>query len=124
MSAAWAVQQAVYAALAADPALRVFDAVPNAAVFPYVVIGDADEAACGGGLIEHQLTLQVWSRAGGAREPKQIAALVKARLDGAILAVEGETLIGLMFVAANYRRQSDGETWRGTLRFRAVTETP
>lgn len=118
---AWALQQAVYTALAGQ--MRVFDAVPKDAVFPYAVIGDAEEITRGAGLIEHNLVLHLWSRAGGSREVKQLAATIKTRLDGAILTVEGQVLIGVTFVSADYARLSDGETWRGLLRFRAVTET-
>jgi hypothetical protein len=127
MTAAWALQKAVYAALTADAALtalcsgRVFDAVPKKAAFPYVVIGEAEERD-GGGIVTHALSLHLWSRANGAREVKQIADAVRACLDGAPLALDGHVLIDLAFVAADYVRQSDGETWRGSLRFRAATE--
>lgn len=123
---AWALQQAVYAALSAAPSLcggRIFDAVPKASAFPYIVIGDAIETAQGYGVIEHALTLSVWSRGQGMREVKQTGALIAARLDGAVLPLEGQVLIGLSFRSTDYRRQSDGETWRAALHFRAVTET-
>lgn len=127
MTAAWALQKAVYAALASDAALavfcggRVFDAVPKNAAFPYVVIGEAEERD-GGSIATHALSLHLWSRSHGAREIKLIASAVRACLDGAPLALDGHVLIALAFVSADYVRQSDGETWRGSLRFRAVTE--
>jgi hypothetical protein len=126
-AASWALQKAVYAALTADPALvalcggRVFDAVPKNAAIPYVVIGEAEERD-GGSVIRHALALHLWSRAGGAREIKQIANAVRACLDNAHLTLDGHALIALAFVSADYVRQSDGETWRGSIRFRAVTE--
>ena len=127
-AAAWALQQAVYARLAADASLaaacggRVFDAVPKGAAFPYLVIGEAEETATAAVAVEHALSLHLWSRGGGAREIKQLAAAVRASLDGAALALDGHVLVGLAFVSSDYNRQSDGETWRGSLRFRAVTE--
>jgi hypothetical protein len=127
-AAAWSLQQAVFAALTADSGVtalcagRIYDAVPKSAAFPYVVIGEAEEQARGAGLIEHTLALHVWSRAGGSREVKQLAAALRGCLDGAILTLNGQALIGLMFLSADYTRQSDGETWRGSIRFRAVTE--
>lgn len=126
-AASWALQKAVYTALTADAALtalcsgRVFDAVPKSAAFPYVVIGEAEERD-GGSIVTHALTLHLWSRASGAREIKQIANAVRACLDGAHLTLDGHVLIDLAFVSADYVRQSDSETWRGSLRFRAVTE--
>lgn len=121
---AWALQQAVYAKLVADGIAggRVFDAVPKNAVFPYAVLGDGEEADSGAPAVTHALTLHLWSRAGGSREIKQLAAAVRASLDGAALTLNGHALIDLCFIAADYHRQSDGETWRGSLRFRAVTE--
>ena len=128
--ASWALQQAVYAALTGDAALtaliggRVFDAVPPSPVFPYLVLAEARETAAGSGLAEHSLTLHVWSRGSGARESKQIAAAASAVLDGAALPLDRYLLVNLQFLSAEYTRQSDGQTWRGLLRFRAVTEAP
>jgi hypothetical protein len=121
---AWALQQAVYAKLVADGVAggRVFDAVPKNAAFPYAVLGDGEEADNGASTLIHTLTLHLWSRGGGAREIKQLAAAARTSLDGAALALDRQVLIALAFGASDYNRQSDGETWRGALRFRAVTE--
>jgi hypothetical protein len=127
MSASWALQQAVFAALSADTAVhaliadRLYDAVPRGAAFPYVVIGDAEETAAATEE-EHTLSLHIWSRGGGHREIKTIAAAVRTALETAALAVAGHTLIDLRFSSADYARQSDGETTRAVLRFKAVTE--
>ena len=127
--AAWALQQAIYAALTANAAVtalcggRVFDAVPRGSAFPYVVIGEAEERDAGTGASEHRLALHLWSRGGGSREIKQLAAAVKAALDGAPLTLSGHALISLTFLSADYTRQSDGETTRGSMRFRALTES-
>jgi len=127
-AAAWTLQQAIYAALMANGGVtalsggRVFDAVPRDPSFPYVVIGEADERDAGAGASEHHLALHLWSRSGGTCEIKQLAAAVKAALDGAPLVLSGHTLVSLTYLSANYTRQSDGETYRGSLRFRALTE--
>jgi hypothetical protein len=126
--AAWALQQAVYTALTANAAVtslcggRVFDAVPRGSAFPYLVIGEAEESDAGAGASEHMLSLHLWSRGGGTREIKQLAAAVRTVLDGAALTLSGHTLVSLAFLSADYSRQSDGETYRGSLRFRALTE--
>ena len=131
--ASWALQQAIYAELCAsadiqsvlgDPP-RIYDAVPRAALFPYAVIGDGQEndfsTATETGS-EHILLIQVWSRGQGHREAKQLAETLRAALDGAALTVSGQALIDLRFIAADYARQNDGETWAARLKFRAVTE--
>jgi len=130
-SASWALQQAVFAALSADSGVqavageRIFDAVPRGAAFPYIVVGEATEkqtGATGGDLSEHALAIHIWSRGGGHREIKQAAQAVCEALDGAALVPGGHSLIGLCFLSADYSRESDGETYRAVLRFRAVTE--
>jgi len=130
-SPSWALQQAVFAALSADNAVcafvaaRIFDAVPPAAPLPYLVLGEAeeaDESATLGAATRHRLALHVWSRAGGTRELKQIAAAVRTCLDGAPLTLSGHNLADLSFVSAGYTRQNDGRTFRAVLRFTALTE--
>src|SRR5947207_15725984 len=94
MSAAWALQQAVFAALSGnenikdivDDPPRIYDTVPRGAGFPYIVIGDdrqsnlstaTDKAS------EHQLSVHVYSRAAGRKEARVAAEAVVAALDGA-----------------------------------------
>lgn len=130
-SASWALQQAAFAALSMNGAVRdiagerVFDAVPRGAAFPYVVIGDDAEANwdtatdCGS---EHTLSVHIWSRVGGHKEVKCAAEAVRGALHGAELSLDGHTLVDLRFLSADFRREPDGETFRAVLRFRAVTE--
>ncbi len=131
MSASWALQQSAFAALAASDAVRdiagerVFDAVPRGAAFPYIVIGDDTEANSGTATeegSEHTLSVHIWSRAGGHKEIKRAAAAVRQTLDGAALTLDGHKLIDIRFLSADFRRETDGETYRAVLRFRAVTE--
>jgi len=130
-SASWAVQQAVFAALSASGAVRdiagerVFDAVPRGAAFPYIVVGDASETDAGtatDGASEHTVEVRIWSRGGGTRETKLAASAVRDALDGAGLALDGHTLVDLRFTSADFARESDGETYRAVMRFRALTE--
>lgn len=131
--ASFALQQAAFAALSANPDVqsvlgnppRIYDAVPRGAAFPYAVIGDAAEndwSTASDRGSEHVLAIHVWSRAGGYREAKEAAEAVRLALDGAALALAGATLIDIRFLSADYARETDGETWRASLRFRAVTE--
>ncbi|HEY0281401.1 MAG TPA: DUF3168 domain-containing protein [Rhizomicrobium sp.] len=133
MSSSWALQQAVFAALAMSDALkeiagdppRVFDAVPRAGAFPYIVVGEDSETnwdtATESGS-EHALAIHIWSRGGGRKESKLAAEAVREALHGASLALDGHTLVDLRYLSADFARESDGETFRATLRFRAVTE--
>lgn len=132
--ASFALQQAVFAELTADPGVqsalgnppRIYDAVPRGTAFPYAVVGDGTEndwSTASDTGSEHILAIHAWSRAGGHREAKEIAEAIRGALDGAALALAGATLIDIRFVSTDYARESDGETWRASLRFRAVTET-
>jgi hypothetical protein len=126
-----ALQRAIYAHLLLDAPLqalvgaRIYDAVPGDAGFPYVTLGDAlvtafdtDEARGA----EHRLTFNAWSRAGGRSEAKAILGALNGALNDAALAPEGQRLINFRFLDAETRREPDGATWRGIIRFRAVTE--
>ena len=128
-----ALQQAIYAALAVatdlqaligDPP-RLFDYVPRDSDFPYVVIGDATQSdwstATEDGT-EHQLTINAWSRSTGHKEAKTIAEIIRVTLNNAALSVSGATLIDIRHLATDFTRQPDGQTYRASLRFRAVTE--
>jgi len=130
-NASWALQSAVFAALSGDATLqslvstRIFDAVPRDAAFPYAVLGDGKETnwdtATEEGS-EHQFTVTVWSRNGGHKEAKSVADAIRFVLNGATLSLSGHALVDLRFLDCEYARDTDGETYSATLRFRAVTE--
>ena len=131
MSASWALQQAVFAVLSTDDAVidafdaRIFDVPPRGAAFPYCVIGDdavSDWSTATEKGSEHALAVHVWSRADGHRQAKLAAQAVEDALDGAELDVTGQALIGIRHLATDFTRESDGETIRAVLRFRAVME--
>jgi hypothetical protein len=86
-----AMQKAVVARLKATAGVtalvgqRIYDRVPQDATFPYVEIGDfqsVDDSAppCVDGC-EVFIEIQVWSRAVGQVEAKQIASAVRAALN-------------------------------------------
>jgi hypothetical protein len=133
MSASWALQQAVFATLCTNDAVRellgdpprVYDTPPRGAAFPYCVIGDdaeSDWSTATEAGSAHSLAVHVWSRAGGHREAKLVAEAVRDALDGTELAVTGQVLVDLRWLASDFVREADGETLRATLRFRAVLE--
>ena len=133
MSAAFALQQAVFAALGAnenvkdivDDPPRIFDSVPRGTHFPYIVIGDDKESDWSTATergSEHLLTIHVYSRAAGHKEARVAADAVVAALDGAALALVGFRLVDLRWQATDSARENDGETIHAQLRFRAVVE--
>jgi hypothetical protein len=131
-SAGWDLQKAVYAALSSDLTLttllggaNIHDAAPRDAAFPYVVIDQMQMRDWSTGTeagTEHMLTLHVWSDYAGKREACDIADGIRTVLDGAMLPLEDHRLINLRHQYSELKRDEDGQTHHGVLRFRAVTE--
>lgn len=131
-TASWSLQTAIHSALIADPALtallggqRLFDHVPRGTPFPYITFGQTTErdwSTGGGEGGEHVVTLHVWSQARGRRQIQTIAAAVRALMHDAELSLNDHRLINLRHEFTEVRRETDGETLRGLVRFRAVTE--
>jgi hypothetical protein len=131
-SASWALQQAVFTALGADAGLisllggnRVYDDVPERAEFPYVTFAlsnERDWSTSSEEGSEHLLTLHVWSRAAGRKEAHEIMGALRRVLHDAGLALTGYRLVNLRHEFSEARRDPDGETYHGILRYRAVTE--
>jgi len=133
ISASWALQQAVFAALGADDTIkdivddppRIYDSVPRGAAFPYIVIGESRESDAGtatDSATAHTLTIHVWSRAPGTKESRVAAAAVLDSLNNAALTVAGHTLVDLRWQDTDTRREGDGETIHAQLRFKALLE--
>lgn len=131
-SSSWSLQRAIYDAIVADAAVldllgapRIYDAVPDNSPFPYLTLGETSVADWSTGTEageEHRLTLRVWSRAAGRREVHELMATLRAALHERALVLDGHRLVNLRHEAGDVRRESDGITTRGTVRFRAVTE--
>jgi hypothetical protein len=126
-----ALQKAIFARLSTDEgvtaqvAARIYDNVPGDTGFPYLTLGEArveDASAGDDEAHEHWLSLNAFSRSGGRAEAKAILGAVHSALHDAALTLDGFVLVNLRFQSAETRRESDGATWRGTIRFRAVTE--
>lgn len=131
-SASWALQQAIYAALTGNSALttllggaRIYDDVPGSAAFPYVTLAPGVERDWSTGSdagTEHAVTLHVWSRGAGRKEAAAIMDALRAALHEAALMLTGHRLINLRHESSEVRRDADGVTQHGIVRFRAVTE--
>jgi hypothetical protein len=131
-SASWALQQSIFGKLASDVALlgllgapRIYDDVPQGVAFPYLTLGQSLARDWGTGTedgSEHILTLHVWSHANGKREAQEIMGAVRSALHDQPLALSGHRLVNLRHEFSEARRDPDGETYHGIVRYRAVTE--
>jgi hypothetical protein len=133
MSASFALQVAILAALRSDAGVkaalgdpvRIYDVPPMDIGFPFAVLERADCRPWGGMPVEgdeHTLSIHIWSRYGGAREAKQITAAIRSVLQDAVLSVEGHRLVNLRVTYADHFRGADARTQHGIVRLRAVTE--
>lgn len=131
-SSSIALQSAIFTTLQADTALlallggpRIHDYAPQPVAFPYVTFGqsltrDTDTSLEPGD--EHVLTLHVWSRTEGRKEAAELVAVIRDALHDRPLPLTGHRLVNLRHEFSELRRDADGETVRGLVRFRAVTE--
>jgi Protein of unknown function (DUF3168) len=125
------LQGAIVARLRADPAVaalvagRIYDAVPQGAVFPYVSIGPVDsvddDADCITGL-EVAQQIDCWSRATGFPECKKIVDAVRAALHDYPLALTTNALAFFQHRNTRIVRDPDGLTSHGILGFEAAVE--
>lgn len=128
----WPVQTAVRAKLKADATLtalitNVYDYVPEAAAYPYIVIGEALEtpALAHDRFGRHTVpTLHVWDQYQGFKRVLEIGARVNALLDHQPL-----TITGLAHVVTRFEfsqtltdPDGDGDIRHLVLRYRVVTE--
>lgn len=131
-SASLDLQKGIYSALSASPSVtsllggaRIYDDVPRDAAFPYVTLGQTTVRDWSTGSEdghEHLLTLHVWSRAVGRKETHEIIAAIESVLHDAPLGLSAHRLINLRHEFSDARRDPDGETYHGVVRYRAITE--
>lgn len=130
MSAGKALRAGIIAELRGDAALtallggaNVFDGSPRGATHPFVTLGTLEnEPLDADGASEHRLELFVFSRAASRSETFDILEAMRASLNGSAIALSGYRLSNLEIRDGRSERLSDGRTWRGRLRLRAVTE--
>lgn len=131
-SVGWDLQKAVYAALIANAQLttllgaeRIYDSPPQAAAFPYIVIDQMQIRDWRTGTekgFEHILMLHIWSRCDGKREVYDIADAMRAVLDDAEMTLDAHRLVSFTHQYSDLKRDEDGKTFHGIMRFRALTE--
>lgn len=119
------LQGALVAALKATGGIgtgaRVYDAVPDAPVFPYTRVGDTqvigDDTDCGDES-EVFIRIHAWSRAIGWPEVKSIAGNIRTRVKAAALTLSGFTVDVIEFVQTQYLEDPDGLTRHAVIEFR------
>jgi len=131
-TASWSLQRAIHSLLTTDATLlallggpHVYDHVPREAAFPYVTFGQTTErdwSTGGHEGNEHIVTLHAWSQGSGRLELQDIVSTVRVALHHADLVLSDHRLINLRHEFTETRRDPDGDTLRGLIRFRAVTE--
>jgi hypothetical protein len=131
-SSSWALQQSIFARLTADAALngllggpRVHDDLPQASPFPYISFGHSlvrDWSTGSEDGSEHVVTLHVWSQGKGKKEAHEIMDAVRSALHDQALSLAGHRLVNLRHELSEARREPDGDTTHGIVRYRAVTE--
>lgn len=118
-----AVQQALYAKLSGDSVLMdlvtgVYDAVPQQATVPYIVIGDgsAEEMPQVQAMIsECAMALHVWTGGGGRKTALSILNRLHALLHHGNLSFTGFTLLALRCTRAETQVDADNDRIYGVL---------
>lgn len=123
MSAELEIQKAVFTRLNNALSVPVYDAVPDNAVAPYVVIGDDTLIEFDSDLLngfEATVTIHTWSVYRGRFEVKQLMGLIYNALHRAELNVQGYNLVGCDCEFSETFLESDGVTRHGIQRFRIL----
>lgn len=126
----YSLQKSIYQLLSSDSALSVlvsgvYDFVPQASIYPYVVIGEdrlRDWSTKTTNGAEHQLTLHVHSREGGRKQAALIMERLHTLLHNAALTMTGQTLVAISFEGSDIMQEKDGIGYHGVMRYRALTE--
>lgn len=144
MSASWALQVAVVAALEADTPLKtamgissgnatILDHVPENQPMPYVEYEDGnaaewDTGADDGGMEyghEHRFRLYCWSQYEGKSQAKAMLGAIETRLRDATnlnLTANGHRLVNIRSLFSYTLRDAERQAYYGVIEFRAVTE--
>ncbi len=124
------LQKSIFQALNGDSALRalvsgIYDRPVQGTAFPYITFGDwvgNDWSSMTDKGMELLPVLEVWSREGGHKQAAKIMERVHTLLHDASLSVEGQTLVLLRFSGSTIGLESDGCTYRGVVRLRALLQ--
>lgn len=106
---------------------RIYDDVPDGALFPYVQVGDGDElsedADCITGF-DISLDIDIWSRKKGFPEAKQISDAVRTALVEVEMSIATNALVYFQHRQTRFLRDPDGLTKHVVITFEAFVEQP
>lgn len=123
----WATQQAIYAALTADspPAFTVYDAVPQDAAYPYVVISSQQQTPddpLASRRDERTVYLSVWSTYKGQKEVLEMMADIDRLLHQRRFAMSSGRMVRAYVTRKLTQREPDNATYMGQVTVRVITE--
>lgn len=104
---------------------RIFDAEVRRAAFPFIRFARHEmrpEESMAEGPVDHRITLEVYSRNGGRDEASRLVHLVTDTLRQSELQPSGHGLILFYPLFIDVFLRPDGNTYRGLLRLRALSE--
>ncbi len=125
------LQRAVFQALTRAPVLRasingrVYDRVSETPEFPYVSFGATQSIPFSADCItggDHFLQIDVWSRAVGSVECKDICHTIKQILDNSAFDLSEHALADLRVESVRIMRDPDGLTTHGIISVEAFIE--
>ncbi len=131
-SASGQLQEAIYVALTQTTGLttllggtKIYDFVPRHTKPPYITIGITQEFDWSTSTEEgreHIITLHTWTLNQGRREADEIQQTIEGIMAAASLTMTNHLMVNLAFEFSEIRRDPDGETLHGILRYRVTTE--
>lgn len=124
-SVSWALQVAIYQTLNGVISCPVYDAVPQDADYPYVVIGQHasnNRDFYTEPLKQHILTLSVFSAYSGKKEVLDIIEQVYVLLHRQKLALDSGVLVNLIVESNDATQDIDEQTYMGRITLSAFTQ--
>ncbi|MEZ6001418.1 DUF3168 domain-containing protein [Hyphomonas sp.] len=104
---------------------RVLDAESEEPLYPYALIDRHESSPAGASLVdglEHRITLACYTRDYGVRGAKECLSALRAAVEGAVWAVEGQHIVLSQVIFADAMRTPDKRAFRGVVRIRIISE--
>lgn len=121
-----AVQKAIYTTLtAALYPVKVYDAVPQGAAYPYVVINNTEVVSAdflSSRKDERILYLSIWSQYRGQKEVIDILTDIDAAIHRKALTLESGTMVQSFVQNKSTMREPDNLTFQGSAKLRIITQ--
>jgi len=113
-----AVQKGIYTKITAIP-LAVYDEAPENAAYPYVTLGETSTTDAGnktGNADDHYETINIWSRAKGFKQCKDMMSAIITAISGSVYAEPGYRIVFVETDQVTTLRDPDGLTRHGVVR--------